>query len=183
VTEIAPYAKDNLCLILVFCIAIAQALTILLTIRRERDVKELREFVDHQRLHNVKLTAWLAGNRSAASHRLKKPKREKSATGEPKANNNKLLGPPKSPVAPSQPRIAENEAAWQRDILAGLRTGLKSSARDGSAKTPNGLPDTIRQNPEKALERTEKAIELLREETDKAREDANLHGISSAKIR
>ena len=74
-------------MIVVFFIAVAQALTIVLTIRREKDVKELREFVDRQRLHNVKLTAWLAGNKSAARQRPKKSKRE--TTGEPATRESK----------------------------------------------------------------------------------------------
>lgn len=189
-TEFAPYAKDNLLFIVVFFIAVAQALTILLTIRREKDVKELHEFVHQQRLHNVELRAWLAGNRSAARHRLNKTKREIS---EPparalKASNNKSLGPHISAAAASLSRTAENEAAaqamkvmdWQRDILAGLRAGLKGSAPQKPVETPSGLPDSIRPDiPENALERTEKAINLLKEETDRARENAaTLHATS-----
>ena len=43
--------------IIVMGIAVVQALTILLTFRRERDVKELRELVDEQRLRLAELRA------------------------------------------------------------------------------------------------------------------------------
>src|SRR3974390_751623 len=59
-------------------IAVAQLLTILLTIGRERDIKELRKRVDElhgllyeQRLQIVELKAWLAGRNAAQLSRLK----------------------------------------------------------------------------------------------------------------
>ena len=62
----------------VIAIAVAQVLTILLTIGRERDVKELRELVkelrelvDQQRLRIVELRAWLAGRNAAQPGRIK----------------------------------------------------------------------------------------------------------------
>ena len=51
---------DTVAIIVVFLIAIAQALTILLTIRQEKDIKELGRLVDEQRLQIVELKAWLA---------------------------------------------------------------------------------------------------------------------------
>ena len=51
---------DTVAIIVVFLIAIAQALTILLTIRQEKDIKELGRLVDGQRLQIVELKAWLA---------------------------------------------------------------------------------------------------------------------------
>ena len=51
---------DTVAIIVVFLIAIAQALTILLTIRQERHIKELGRLVDAQRLQIVELKAWLA---------------------------------------------------------------------------------------------------------------------------
>jgi hypothetical protein len=191
VTEFAPYAKDNLFFMVVFFIAVAQAMTILLTIRREKDVKELRELFDAQRLHNVELKALLVG-RSTAWPRLKKSKREtrgEAPTRDPIANNNKSSELTISPVATSPSRTAENEAAramkvidWQREIIAGLRAGLKGIAPEESTITPNGLPDTSRPNtPEDELERTAKATNWLKEEADKARENVtNLHGPPSA---
>ena len=187
-TEFAPYAKD----MIVFFIAIAQALTILLTIRRERDVKELRELVDAQRLQNVELRALLVGRSTARPTRPKKSKRETKAeasTRDPIANNNKSSEKTMSPVVTSPSLTTEHEAAqavkvidWQREIIAGLRAGLKGTVLEESAKTPNGLRDTSRPNAsENELERTAKAINWLKEEADKARENVtNLHSPPSA---
>jgi HAMP domain-containing protein len=187
VTEFAPYAKD----MIVLFIAIAQALTILLTIRRERDVKELRELVDAQRLQNVELRALLVGRSTARPTRPKKSKRETKAeasTRDPIANNNKSSEKTMSPVVTSPSLTTEHEAAqavkvidWQREIIAGLRAGLKGTILEESAKTPNGL-DTSRPNAsENELERTAKAINWLKEEADKARENVtNLHSPPSA---
>jgi hypothetical protein len=83
---------NNTVIIAVFLIAIAQALTILLTVRRERDIKELREFFNEQRLDMVKLTAWLtAGN---VAQPLTKSERE--PIREPLADNMKAPEPAKT---------------------------------------------------------------------------------------
>ena len=60
---------DTVAIIVVFLIAIAQALTILLTIRQEKDIKELGRLVDGQRLQIVELKAWLARRCFAKSER------------------------------------------------------------------------------------------------------------------
>ena len=91
----------------VIAIAVAQALTILLTLGRERDIKELRELVnelrqvvDEQRLRIVELRAWLAGRNAAQPSLSKAP--------EPAAQAMKVLN-------------------WQREIVAGLQAGLKGA--------------------------------------------------------
>jgi hypothetical protein len=102
----------------VIAIAVAQVLTILLTIGRERDikelrevVKELRELVDQQRLRIVELRAWLAGRNAAQPSRIKS---EREPISEPIANNAKASEPtiaPKDLPETIQPRTAEDEAA------------------------------------------------------------------------
>ena len=165
-------------------IAVAQALTILLTTRRERDVSELRELVDEQRLRIAELRAWLAG-RDAAQPRLPKPEGE--PVREPTTNDTRVSVQPIEPKVAEQPRAAEDEAVqamkvinWQREIIAGLRAGLKETALEKSAIMPSDLPDTSRPNtPEN--ERTAKAINWLKEETEKARDNVtNLLGPPSA---
>jgi hypothetical protein len=130
--EIGEDRLDNLVIIAVFLIAVAQALTILLTIRRERDIKELARLVDKQRLHIVELTAWLAG-RNAAQPRRPKPEPEPASA--PTADGAKASEPStaKDLSATAPPRTAQVEGAqamkvlnWQRHILAGLRAGLKA---------------------------------------------------------
>lgn len=161
-------------------IAVAQALTMLLTIRRERDLRELRELVDEQRLQVIELRAWLSG-RAASLSRPARPEREPAdepSTREPLAGNSpKISGPAVSSTAGGQSPIAEDEAAqamkvinWQRQIIAGLRAGLKGNSLQESAIAPKDLPDTIRASTaENELERATKAINLLKEEAAKPR--------------
>jgi hypothetical protein len=78
---------DNLVIIAVVLVALAQILTILLTIRRERDIKELGRLVDEQRLHIQQLRVLLA-SRTAAQPGMKS---EREAIGERKRI---ALGPP-----------------------------------------------------------------------------------------
>jgi hypothetical protein len=102
----------------VIAIAVAQVLTIVLTIGRERDIKELRELVnelrelvDQQRLRIVELRAWLAGRNAAQPSRIKS---ESEPIREPIANNIKAPEPaitPKDLPETIQPRTTEDEAA------------------------------------------------------------------------
>jgi hypothetical protein len=179
---------DNLVIIVVFLIAVAQALTILLTLRRERDIKELGELVDAQRLHIVELKAWLAGRNAAQPHRT-----EREPIGEPIsepiANNPKASGAattPKDSAETLQSRTTEDEAAqamkvlnWQREIIAGLRAGLKWGAPPEPAITrvpepaitPKDLPDAIRPSTaENELKPATKAFKWFKEDADEPRE-------------
>src|SRR3984957_19883374 len=54
----------------VFGLALAQILTIILPSRRERDVEDLRELVEEQRLRHAELRAWLAGRSASQSSRI-----------------------------------------------------------------------------------------------------------------
>jgi hypothetical protein len=106
----------------VFGLAIVQALTILLTARRERDVNELRELVDEQRLRLAELRAWLAG-RNASQRRIA-PERETNL--EPIAGL-KASDTGTPPRETEQPRISGDAAApatkalgWQREVAARL---------------------------------------------------------------
>jgi hypothetical protein len=78
--------------IAVIAIAIAQALTMLLTIGREREIKKLREQLNQQRLHIVDLRAWLAGWNAA-----QRIKTEREPIREPIANNMKAPEPAITP--------------------------------------------------------------------------------------
>ena len=62
--------------IAVITIAVAQALTILLTIGRDREIKKLRELVTQQRLFNSEIKGWLLRERiELAQPRRMKPDR------------------------------------------------------------------------------------------------------------
>ena len=62
--------------IAVIAIAVAQALTILLTIGREREIKRLRELVTEHRIQIAEIKGWLAGRIQSAQPRRIKPDRE-----------------------------------------------------------------------------------------------------------
>jgi hypothetical protein len=70
---------DNLVIIVVFLIAVAQVLMVLLTIRREEEIKELDRLVEEQRLQVGELMTWL-GRRYGAQPRLTKSEREPRAS-------------------------------------------------------------------------------------------------------
>jgi hypothetical protein len=63
--------------IAVIVLAVAQVLTILLTIGRDREIKQLRELMTEQRIHIAELRAWISGRmQSGQPRRVKKPDRE-----------------------------------------------------------------------------------------------------------
>ena len=185
----------------IIAIAVAQVLTILLTSGRVRDIKELRERVDEQWLHLVELRAWLAG-RNAAQLSLMKSERE--PVREPIADIIKASEPaiaPKDLPEPIQPRATEDEAAqsgqagvsrpsgqaqWPIEDLQRHVARLKAGAPlevPEPAITPKELPETVRpSSTEDELERATKAINWLKEESDKAREvGASLHDTPAEK--
>src|SRR5579872_957543 len=169
VTDILEFA--------VFGLAVVQALMILLTLRRERDIEELRELVDQQRIRLVELTAWLAGRNSFPPRRIRS-EREPMADakmGEPETS-------PKDSPETVQPRITDDEAAraaktlsWQREITARLQAGLKEGAsptnptKPGEGLASEGLPreglprEDLPEQPapaEDALKRTTKKFKI-----------------------
>jgi hypothetical protein len=180
---------DNL-VIAVIAIAVAQALTILLSIGREREIRKLRELVNEQRLHIVKLSAWLAGRNAAQPPRIKSEREPiPEPIREPIANNMKAPEPaitPKDLPETIQPRTTEADAAqamkalnWSREIVAGLQAGLKGGAPPEPATTrvsepaitPKDLPDTIRSSTtEDELKRATKAFKWFKEDADEPRE-------------
>lgn len=111
----------------IFGLAIAQALTILLTIRRERDVGELRELIEEQRLRLVELRAWIAGRNASQTRQI--------ASGHEKRAE--AIAPVK-PAMPAQEddqsRTTEDAATlavktleWQRDVAARLQAGIQAA--------------------------------------------------------
>jgi len=170
---------DNL-VIAVIAIAVAQALTILLAIGREREIKKLRELVNEQRLHIVELRAWLAGRNAAQPRRIKserEPIREsiREPIREPIANNMKAPEPairPRDLPETIQPRTAEDEAArvtkainWFKEIQSAQPRRMKPE--------PIAEPEpTITPNTEDETKAVDKAREIV----------AILHGTPPEKI-
>ena len=166
----------NLIFIVVFFIAVAQALTILLTIRRERDIKELGELVEEQRLHITELRAWLAGRNAAKALQSKS---ERESMSEPIADSPQASEPEKTPQdLPDSPLgVPVGDAGqmmkilnWQREIIAGLRAELKQTMPPQAAIMPKDFPAAP--STENGLERTTNVINWLKEDTDKARDIA-----------
>jgi hypothetical protein len=91
--------------IAVIAIAVVQALTILLTIVRAREIKKLREQLDQQRLHIVDLRAWLAGWNAAQRAKIKSER-------EPIANSKK------APEPAITPKVTEIDSAEPRRMKA-----------------------------------------------------------------
>jgi hypothetical protein len=124
------HCLENIFTIAIVLLAIAQALTIVLTLRREGDIRELGKLADEQRLQIAQLAAWLAGRNAAPPRRAK----SEHAPG-PIAKTTNLSAPTTTPEDPAQTvQTREDEAAqaieiinWQREIIASLRAGLKGT--------------------------------------------------------
>jgi hypothetical protein len=98
--------------IAVIAIAVAQALTVLLTIRREKDINELRELVDEQRVRIVELRAWLMGRMQSDQPRRIKPDREPIADDMrvPEPAMTRVREPATTPKdLPERPHLTEDE--------------------------------------------------------------------------
>ncbi len=167
VTDILEFA--------VFGLAVAQALTILLTIRRERDIDDLRELVDQQRLRLVELTAWLAGRNSAQPRQItseRDPAAKKAA--EPEGKPNELPETMQQRMPEDEAARAERALNWQRDITTRLQEGLKGGTLPmGQAKAPEDLPDHQQASTaEEGLKRTTRAFNWFKKDPDEPREIA-----------
>jgi hypothetical protein len=160
--------------IAVILIAIAQALIVLLTWRREGDIKRLHERIDRQQLLLSEIKGWLKRD-VIAEPRQDKPEREPMPG--PTASNVKAPEPARTPkdlpdtVSPSELKRATKafmtfkrdtdeprEIVEAREIVA----GLKGDPTLQPAITPKDLRDTIRPSTtEDELERLIKAGEIV----------------------
>jgi len=142
--------------IAVIALAVAQALTILLTLGREREIRKLRERVTEQRILIGEIRGWLMRERIELTQaRPIKPDHE------PKVDDKRVPEPPIMSVP--EPAIASVPEP---------------------ATTPKDLPDTVQQSTtEDELKRAAKAFNWLKEDADKARAIvAVLHGTPPEKI-
>jgi hypothetical protein len=117
----------------VFGLAIAQMLLILLTVRRERDIKELRDLVEEQRLHLGELNAWLAGRSASQARQI-------ASENKPEAEPTLTVQAPKSEISVRETRTAEDDLAraakdlaWKHDVAARLRLGANAQPTTTSA--------------------------------------------------
>jgi hypothetical protein len=140
--------------IAVIALAVAQALTILLTLGREREIRKLRERVTEQRMLIGEIRGWLMRERIELTQaRPIKPDHE------PKVDDTRVPEPPIKSV-PAIASVTE------------------------PAITPKDLADTAQPSTtEDELKRATKAINWLKADADKAREIvAVLHGKPPEKI-
>jgi len=128
----------NVLEVAVFGLAIAQMLTIILTFRRERDVEDLRELVEEQRLRLAELRAWIAGRSALQSSRIAtegKPDPEWTANVKVSESGMPLRETKPGPYE-DDPAGAERALEWQRDVAARLRSGLQSQIPTTQQATP-----------------------------------------------
>jgi len=114
-------------------------LMIVLTIRRERDVNDLRELVEGQRLRLAELRAWLAGLNASQTRRI-------GSEGEPepkpianvKASGSEMPGQETGQSPPHEDDVARATKAleWQREVAARLQSGIREISPAGQATTP-----------------------------------------------
>jgi hypothetical protein len=135
----------------VIAIAVAQALTILLTIGRERDIKELRELVnelrelvDEQRVRIVELRSWLAGRNAAQPSRIRS---EREPIREPIANNIK----PEPAITPKdlpdtiRPSTIEDELKRAANAISRLKDDADKAREIVAAQqAPEMIGSTIK---------------------------------------
>jgi hypothetical protein len=96
--------------IAVMVLAVAQVLTIFLTIGRDREIKQLRELITEQRIHIAELRAWISGRmQSAQSRRIKKPDREPAP--EPTMHEPAKQPPPINTQQPTNETETEEDAS------------------------------------------------------------------------
>jgi hypothetical protein len=150
--------------IAVVALAFAQALTILLTIGREREIKQLRELITEQRTLIAQMRAWMSGRMQSAQPRRMKADREPMR--ESKA-------PPVKP--PTQVETRE-------DTTKGLTTAkpTQEPTAEKKAQKPEiklkDLHDTVKprtpedETKEDATKRLTKVTDWLKEDVAKARE-------------
>ncbi len=129
----------NVLEVAVFGLAIAQALTIILTIRRERDVKDLRELVEDQRLRLVELRAWLAGRNALQTRRIASgletsPERT-ATTAKAPASGMPTQDDDQSRVTEEAAARAAKALQWEREVAGRLRAGLQAEIPAQQATT------------------------------------------------
>jgi hypothetical protein len=151
--------------IAVVALAFAQALTILLTIGREREIKQLRELVTEQRILIAQMRAWMSGRMQGAQPRRIKPDREQMRESkappvrppnEVQTREDATKGP--TTAKPTQEPIPENKKAQKPDIkLKDLHDTVKPHTPEDETK-------------EDATKRLTKVTDWLKDDVAKARE-------------
>jgi hypothetical protein len=177
--------------IAVIAIAVAQALTILLTIRREREIRRLRELVAEQRILIVEIRAWLTGRMQRAQPTRIKPDREPTADDMrvPEPAIARVQEPAITPkdLPDTRPRTTEEETArvmkainWLNEVQSAQPRRMKPDGDQPMADAP-ALAIVPKDLPERPRLTEDEMKEMV--DADKAREIvAVLHGKPPEKI-
>jgi hypothetical protein len=167
--------------IAVIAIAVAQVLTILLTIGREREIKRLRELVTEHRIQIAEIKAWLAGRLQSGQPPRIKPGREPIADDmrvpEPAITPKDLLDTIRPSTNEDELKRATKAFKWfkedaveAREIVAGLKGGAPPEPAIARvpepAITPKDLPTIRPSTNEDELKRATKAINWLNEQVN-----------------
>ncbi len=172
--------------ITVLGLAIAQALMIILTIRRERDVNDLRELVEQQRVRLVELRAWLAGQNAAQPRRIAPERRPRP---EPRADVREAGSempppatgrPPRQPTAPTaedSSKLFKDDPGEPREIVEarGRVTGRRKGYRPQAEGQDS--PESVAIQPSNAddeLDRINRAVTRLKEDLENSSEKTAL---------
>ena len=101
--------------IAVMVLAVAQVLTIFLTIGRDREIKQLSELITEQRIHIAELRAWINGRmQSTQPRRIKKPDREPAP--EPTVHE-AAKQPPINTQHPNEPETEEDASKRMTKVI------------------------------------------------------------------
>ena len=144
--------------IAVIAIAVAQALTILLTIGRDREIKKLRELVTQQRLFISEIKGWLLRERiePAQPRRMKpdrNPTREAPEIKVPEIKAPEIVPEINAPEIKMPEVKVPEQPITLKDLLATVQ--------------PHTTEDETKED---ATKRLTKATNWLKEDADKARE-------------
>jgi hypothetical protein len=181
--------RMDILVIAVIAIAVAQALTILLTIGREREIKRLRGLVAEQRILIVEIRAWLTGRMQSAQPRRIKPDREPIADMRvPEPAMTRVPEPAITPKdLPDTIRTTEEETArvmkavnWLNEVRSAQPRRMKPDGDQPMADVP-ALAITPKDLPERPRLTEDEIKEMMG--ADKAREIVSvLHGTPPKKI-
>jgi hypothetical protein len=171
----------DILVIAVITIAVAQALTILLTIGREREIKRLRGLVAEQRILIVEIRAWLTGRMQSAQPGQIKPGREPMAdmrAPEPATRRvpEPAITPKDLPIRTTEEETARVMKAinWLKELPSAQPRPLKPDGDQPMADVP-ALAIAPKDLPERPRLTEDEIKEMMG--ADKAREIVSvLHG-------
>jgi len=119
--------------IAVMAIAVAQALTILLTIGREREIKKMRELITEQRIYIAEMRAWINGRMQSAQPRIKP---DRGSVREPKAEDKKGQSPELKP----------------KELTDGIQPRTTNETEEDATKRLNKATSWLNEDADKARE-------------------------------